>query len=135
MPEAKVSQVRHVFVYGTLRRGEDNDITRLLPPPRFVGLAQILGTMYDLGTYPGVRLGGRSTVLGEVYEITPALEAVLDEIEEVYPQERDEYVKRVIPVSVQGRVLSCMVYEIGLRYVHGKAVLPDGDWTRRSPAL
>ena len=135
MPEAKASQVRHVFVYGTLRRGEDNDITRLRPAPRFVGLAHIAGTMYDMGAYPGVRLGGTSLVFGEVYEISPALEAVLDEIEEVYPQERDEYVKRVIPVSVQGRVLSCIVYEIGLRYVHGKAVLPDGDWTRRSPAL
>ena len=131
MAEAKASQVCHVFVYGTLRRGEDNDITRLLPPPRFIGVARIAGTMYDLGAYPGVRLGGPSTVVGEVYEILPALEVVLDEIEEVYPQERDEYVKCVIPVSVQGRVYTCIVYEISLRFVHGKAVLPDGDWTRR----
>ena len=49
MAEAKASQVCHVFVYGTLRRGEDNDITRLLPPPRFIGVARIAGTMYDLG--------------------------------------------------------------------------------------
>lgn len=131
MPEANASEVRQVFVYGTLRRGEANDITRLLPPPRFIGFGQIAGTMYDLGAYPGVRLGGSSIVFGEVYEISPTLEGILDEIEEVYPQERDEYVKCMIPVSVQGRVLACIVYEIGLRFVHGKSVLLGGDWTRR----
>lgn len=131
MPEAKATLVSHVFVYGTLRRGEHNDITKLRPRPRFVGVARIAGTMYDLGAYPGVRLGGPSTVFGEVYEISPELEAVLDEIEAVYPQERDEYVKRVIAVSAHERVLECILYEINLRFVRDKPVLPDGDWVRR----
>ena len=50
------TQARYVFVYGTLRRDEDNDITRLLPTPRFIGTAAICGRMYHLGPYPGVVL-------------------------------------------------------------------------------
>lgn len=135
MPEDNNALIRHVFVYGTLRRGDDNDINRLKPAPRFIGAAVIHGTMYDLGAYPGVRLGGSGTVQGEVYAISPELEAVLDEIEAVYPQQRDEYVKQVIPVAVQGRTLSCIVYEINPQYVTQCPVLPGGDWIkeRRRP--
>lgn len=130
MPEAHSPSFRHVFVYGTLRRGDDNDITRLKPAPVFLGTALVSGTMYDLGAYPGVRLGGEGLVQGEVYAIMPALEAQLDEIEAVYPQERDEYFKRIVPVTVQGRTFACIVYEINCRYVVGRAVLSGGDWVR-----
>ena len=47
---------RYVFVYGTLRRGGSNDITRLVPSPRWVGTAQVAGQMYNLGAYPGLVL-------------------------------------------------------------------------------
>jgi len=88
---------RYVFVYGTLRRGDDNDITLRQPVPRFVGEACIAGTLYHLGAYPGAVLGGSGVVLGEVYAISPALERDLDELEAVYPQQTDEYAKREIP--------------------------------------
>ena len=118
----------HVFVYGTLRRGDDNDITRLAPPPLFVGNAVIAGTMHHLGAYPGVVLGGAGRVVGEVYAITPALERLLDTIEAVYPQQTDEYFKRRIPVEVQGERLTCIVYEINPRYIAGRRTLLSGDW-------
>ena len=121
---------RHVFVYGTLRRGEANDIHRLLPPPRFVGQAAMAGVMYDLGAYPGVVLGPSGTVTGEVYSIEPALERVLDEIEEIYPQQRDEYFKREVRLTVGARQLACLVYEINAAYVKGKPVIASGDWVQ-----
>ena len=65
---------RCVFVYGTLRRGGSNDITRLRPAPRFLGKAQVQGVLYHLGAYPGMALGGSHWVQGEVYAIAPALE-------------------------------------------------------------
>ncbi len=40
-----MSRESHVFVYGTLRRGEVNDITRLRPAPRFVGDAHVAGLL------------------------------------------------------------------------------------------
>ena len=87
MPQAPASATRHAFVYGTLRRGDDNDINRLQPAPVFVGEARIKGRMYHLGRYPGVLLGGPHDVAGEVYAISAELERVLDEIEELYPQQ------------------------------------------------
>lgn len=130
MPEAPSTTQRHVFVYGTLRRGDDNDITRLKPEPVFVGSAAIAGTLYDLGAYPGIQLGGEGLVHGEVYAIALELEEQLDEIEELYPQQRDEYFKRIVPVAVQERTFACIVYEINPKYVVGRAILPGGDWAR-----
>lgn len=121
----------HVFVYGTLRRGGRNDINALSPAPEFVGLAQVRGRLYPLGWYPGLLLGGTDAVAveGEVYRITPALEAVLDGIEEVQPGPDSEYFKREVPVTVQGRTIPCLVYEINPSRVQGVAALPHGDWT------
>lgn len=127
---------RHVFVYGTLRRGGSNDITRLAPAPRWVGEGSIAGTMYDFGRYPGVVLGGDGVVRGEVYAITAALERVLDEIEEVYPQQADRYSRREVNVAVAGETLSCLVYEINPRYVVAASVssMEGGDWIARCTA-
>lgn len=129
MPQAPHT-TRHVFVYGTLRRGDDNDITRLIPAPRWVGAARTAGTMYHFGRYPGVLLGGAGQVMGEVYEISPALERVLDEIEELYPQQTNEYFKRNISVLVEGRAIDCIVYEINAALVVGRPVIASGDWVR-----
>ena len=135
--EVPDASVRHVFVYGTLRRGGDNDITRLLPAPRFVGQAKVCGVMHDLGAYPGVILGGgkaATDIVGEVFAIEPTLERILDEIEELYPQQRDEYFKRHIRVHTSGVGLTCIVYEINPAYAFGKPVIASGDWlANRTP--
>lgn len=121
---------RHVFVYGTLRRGEANDINRLLPGPRFVGNGVIMGVMYHLGDYPGVVLGPGGAVAGEVYVIEPALERVLDEIEGVSPQRSNKYFKREARVTVGDRQLDCLVYEINAAYAEGRPVIAGGDWVQ-----
>jgi gamma-glutamylcyclotransferase (GGCT)/AIG2-like uncharacterized protein YtfP len=128
-----------VFVYGTLREGDDNDITRLEPAPQFVGRAQIRGVLHHLGRYPGVILGGETWVQGEVYAISAALELKLDEIESLYPEKTDEYFKRELNVSVptdgQLQSLRCIVYEINPMYAQGKPLIASGDWRqgRRAP--
>ncbi len=123
--------LRHVFVYGTLRRGEANDINRLQPAPCWLGMARIRGTLYDLGPYPGVVLGGEGWVEGEVYAITPELEAVLDRIEEVAPEPSGEYLRRHIELEMEGQRLRCLVYEIKAQRVHGRPRIPCGDWCQR----
>ena len=127
MPEAPL---RHVFVYGTLRRGGRNDINRLEPAPRYLGMGEVKGTLYHIDWYPGLTLGGQEaiTVVGEVYEITPRLEAVLDRIEQITPQETSEYFKRELAVEVQGRQVRCLVYEINPDRVRDKQVIGHGDW-------
>ena len=121
------------FVYGTLRLGQANDITRLHPPPRLLGTASVHGTLHHLGDYPGIVLGGAGLVHGEVYAIDPALEARLDEIEMLYPQQRDEYFKRHIPLTVAlagggQATLRCICYEYNRAYLKGAPVITGGDW-------
>lgn len=126
----------YVFVYGTLRRGERRDINCLQPVPVFIGNAQIKGTLYALGSYPGVRLGGAQWVQGEVYQITPELERKLDEIEEVWPQQTGEYARQevVVQCAALALALTCLVYEAAPERVQGHAVIESGDWRQRGPA-
>lgn len=140
MPEPiPASALRHVFVYGTLRREEVRDITRLRPQPQPVGTGSVAGVLYDLGPYPGLVLGGEGRVLGEVYAISAELERLLDEIEEVWPQQSGEYTRREVPVRLDGvsapasaAGLVCLVYEINRTRVAGHAVIASGDWRRRA---
>ena len=130
-PSSPIAAPRHVFVYGTLRRGGSNDITRLQPTPQWVGFAQVPGRLFHLGAYPGMALGGDQPVHGEVYAIEPVLEGVLDAIEGLggdHPT--DEYRKREIVVAVEGQALSCLVYEIHPRYAQGTRRIEHDDWLR-----
>lgn len=140
MPEAAIpaplpappegAPVRHVFVYGTLRRGGANDINRLAPAPRYLGMGEVRGVLYHLDWYPGLTLGGEEavTVVGEVYAIAPALEPVLDAIEQIEPGSGSEYFKREIEVQVDGAALRCLVYEINPERVRDRQPIGHGDW-------
>jgi gamma-glutamylcyclotransferase (GGCT)/AIG2-like uncharacterized protein YtfP len=127
MPEAPA---RHVFVYGTLRRGGRNDINRLMPAPRYVGMGEVRGVLYHMDRYPGLALGGEEavTVVGEVYEIQAALESALDAIERIVPGASSEYFKRELAVEVAGRAIECLVYEINPDRVRGRQAIAHGDW-------
>lgn len=131
MPE---SGMRHVFVYGTLRRGQANDITRLRPTPRLLGPASVAGALYDLGAYPGLVLGGTGQVRGEVYVIAPALEIRLDAIEAMPVPPADprsgEYRRRRIDVVVGQARVRCLVYELQPARAAGCARIDSGDWCR-----
>ncbi len=121
---------RHVFVYGTLRRGGRNDINQLQPAPHPVGMGEVRGVLYHIDWYPGLTLGGEEavTVVGEVYRITPELEAALDAIEQIVPGADSEYFKREVDVLVEGRPVTCLVYEINPARVRGKQAIGHGDW-------
>lgn len=132
------TEKRHVFVYGTLCQGEQRDINKLNPHPEFMGESCVRGTLYDLGTYPGIVLGGQGAVRGEVYRISAALESLLDEIEEVWPQQTGEYAKREVQVELNGagnydrntHAMPCLVYEVAASRTEGKPVIESGDWVQ-----
>jgi len=129
MPEGRI---RNVFVYGTLRKGGRNDINRMLPAPRYLGMGEVKGSLYHLDWYPGLALGGEEavTVVGEVYEVTGELEKVLDGIEGLEEGDRSEYFKRDLEVRVGGRAVACFLYEINPSRVAGKDPIGHGDWIR-----
>ena len=119
---------RHVFVYGTLRRGGRNDISRFSPAPEHVGTGEIAGTLFNLGAYPGAVLGGDRRIKGEVYRIAPTLEVQLDLLEEVKPDGSGEYIRRNVRVEIAGRTIDCLVYEIHRARIAGKSIIASGDW-------
>jgi len=96
----------YVFVYGTLRRGEINDIALAaarqgLPVPRLAGLAGVPGVLYDFGDWPGLADDAQAPpVAGEVYEIDPRLLPVLDEIEEYAPGRDCLFVRRRVTLAL-----------------------------------
>ncbi|MBB2999566.1 gamma-glutamylcyclotransferase (GGCT)/AIG2-like uncharacterized protein YtfP [Paraburkholderia tropica] len=77
--------MKYVFVYGTLRAGEINDINlaadrHAIARPRHLGLTSLSGRLFDFGTYPGMVAGTHddaaiqadqpARVVGDVYEST-----------------------------------------------------------------
>lgn len=118
----------HVFVYGTLRRGGMNDINRLKPPPRFMGVSQVVGRLVSLGDYPGIQLGKDGYVVGEVYAITAELETVLDQIEGLLPIPDGQYRKKYIQVSLGVQDVSCLIYEATAETWARGVPMVSGDW-------
>ena len=103
----------HVFVYGTLRHGEANDINLLEPRPRFVGFGVVEGELFDFGRHPGIVLRqGAPPVLGELYACAPELIATLDDIELNYPEQPNLYRQACREVACGGQFLRCLVYEL-----------------------
>ena len=126
--------LRHVFVYGTLRRGGRNDIARYAPAPAFVARATLAGTLYDLGTYPGAVLGGDGCIQGEVYRITAEVERELDVLEEVADDGSGEYIRRHVMVEASAQQFECLVYEIHPSRIARRAVIRSGDWIAHAAA-
>ena len=97
------SRLQHVFVYGTLMRGESR-WPQLEPwSSSEVEEGHIMGRLYHLGTYPGVRLDESGVVHGELHrceDIEKTLETLdLVEGHDEYQPGEGLYVR--VPVSVQ----------------------------------
>jgi len=129
-----------VFVYGTLRAGEINDINEAaarhdIAEPMLVGRATVRGHLFDFGAYPGLLPDEAGPpVCGDVYEIAPELIAVLDEIEEVYPGVEGLFIAREVTVNVNGAAMACRFYPVTKKAVQGLPQIRTGDWVayRRS---
>lgn len=85
----------YLFVYGTLRRGENSDLSRNASQIDYIGQDRINGSLYNLGWYPGVRdapdnvkVGfdpDKPAVIGDVFRIRDqGIAAHLDAYED-YP--------------------------------------------------
>lgn len=125
--------VGHVAVYGTLRASGVNDIARLRAPMVMTGRTTLVGTLHDMGWYPGLVLQGTQEVLAEVYPLDRALEQLLDGYEGIWPQDTGEYTKRIltVPVALTGggtQTMAVLVYEALPAAVTQAPVIAAGDW-------
>jgi gamma-glutamylcyclotransferase (GGCT)/AIG2-like uncharacterized protein YtfP len=132
-PEKDIT-MRHVFVYGTLRAGEINDIGRAaarhgIAPPQLVGPGVLKGRLYDFGAYPGMVVAdGDDVVQGDIYAIDEQLVPVLDEIEEVYPGVEGLFVARQTHVELAGQRYDCLYYPVDEQSVADRPRIASGDW-------
>lgn len=77
-----------VFVYGTLKKGNNIRGLDRFGTAQFVDQAVTVDatySLYDLGAFPAVTLGGENTIQGEVWQVDDATFDVLDGIEG-YPE-------------------------------------------------
>jgi gamma-glutamylcyclotransferase (GGCT)/AIG2-like uncharacterized protein YtfP len=123
-----------VFVYGTLRAGEVNDISEAaarhdIAAPNLLGTATVRGHLFDFGSYPGLVVDEAGVdVKGDVYEIDDELVAVLDEIEAVYPDVGGIFLAHEVMVKVDGSAVNCRFYPVTPGVVKGLPEIRSGDW-------
>lgn len=90
--ETEMARERHrVFVYGTLRRG--GHYHSVLSDALFIRNAhtQAEYELIDLGEYPGMLPGGKTSIAGEIYAVNNDTLRELDTLEEcpnLYTRER-----------------------------------------------
>lgn len=133
----------YVFVYGTLRAGEINDLgqaaaARGLPAAQFVGPATVPGRLVDFGEWPGlIPVSDGRRVRGDVYLADPALIALLDEIEEYSPERLCCFVRREVAALLDppdpgtgqktGQLL-CQYYPIDPAFQARAIDISGDDW-------
>ncbi|WP_454752039.1 gamma-glutamylcyclotransferase family protein [Cupriavidus necator] len=123
-----------VFVYGTLRAGEVNDLNAAaqrhgIAAPTLLGTATVAGRLYDFGSYPGLVLDDNAgPVVGDIYDVADALVPVLDEIEEVYPGQATLFVRVERDVLHGRHAVSCLLYPVSDAAVAALPRIDGGDW-------
>ncbi len=122
-----------VFVYGTLRPGQPGfDEMGLGARVDLLGPASVIGTLYDLGDYPGALLQGDGVIVGDL--LRPRDDAVLSSLDsfELFDPEdpaASEYLRVPTCLLNGGRSVWIYVYNFSLTEAR---VIPSGDWLRRA---
>ena len=95
----------HLFVYGTLMRGFDHPMARLLSGSAdFLGEARCLGRLYLVKHYPGLVLSGdpADIVFGELYRLREPAELLREfDMYEACGEgfaDPTEYIRQMLPV-------------------------------------
>jgi gamma-glutamylcyclotransferase (GGCT)/AIG2-like uncharacterized protein YtfP len=113
-----------VFVYGTLRQGGVRAMPSIFPDSKFIGKANVGGSLYDFGAYPGLLLDeASSSVVGEVYEVGEEILKKLDDMES-----SSYYRRKQVEVSLGERRAVCWVYEPDSELYPRRTLITSGDW-------
>lgn len=128
----------YVFVYGTLRAGEINDLARAaaargLPAASHVGPASVPGMLVDFGDWPGlIPVDDGRRVRGDVFQVDPALIALMDEIEEYEPGKPCCFIRRTVSARLespgQTSLLACEYYPIDPALRAAAVDIAGDDW-------
>lgn len=110
--------VKELFVYGTLMQNTNSRMARFLHDrARLLGTAYVTGKLYDLGSYPGAVYDPEASerIAGQIYQLAHPEEvfSILDHYEGVSDVSGvpGEYVRRLVPATLNGTVTSCWMYQ------------------------
>lgn len=123
----------HIFVYGTLRRGERADLSRSLP---FLSEGSIQGSLYRGSSYP---MAFHSTdpedrIIGEVFSIHSSLEeTILRRLDQYEGAVGDDplYRREIVAVATPTDTVYAWVYFYADSSTDGLTLIPSGDWKVR----
>ncbi|ODA67284.1 AIG2-like family protein [Methyloligella halotolerans] len=134
MPEG---MPRHLFVYGTLRRGSQGPMAaQLHAATTWIGPATASGALYDFGSFPGAVFDPRHPgfIVGEVFVMPEdaRLLAALDAYEGIAEIEEDGLYRRVeIELRLRdGEHVSAWSYEL-VEVPPPSRRIPHGDWLKK----
>ena len=115
-----------IFVYGTLMRGEFNHSVLSGPGVKFLrtGITERGFTLYSLGPFPGLVLGGSNAIVGEVYEVDDFTLMQLDGLES-----HPDFYRRT-NIELQGGE-KVQTYILNEGYIRDCGIIKSGDWKRR----
>jgi gamma-glutamylcyclotransferase (GGCT)/AIG2-like uncharacterized protein YtfP len=116
---------RHlVFVYGSLRRGSAGAMSIRFPDSKFIADAEVRGSLYDLGPYPGLLLNeSGSQVIGEVYEVADETLRKLDAFEA-----SSNYLRKQVEIALGNDRRMCWTYEPNPQFYALRTLITQGDW-------
>ncbi|EWM49103.1 putative amino acid aldolase/racemase [Bordetella holmesii 70147] len=124
----------NVFVYGTLRSGEINDLNHVaarhgLPQPRALGQGRVPGYLVDFGDWPGlVPVADGRWVMGDIYQIDPQLLPLLDHIEDVGAPGGSCFMRTEIAVQTTQGPIRCQYYPVDPAHLQDAPGITDDDW-------
>jgi gamma-glutamylcyclotransferase (GGCT)/AIG2-like uncharacterized protein YtfP len=113
-----------LFVYGTLLPGEPGH--SLLDGARALGPAKTAPAfdLVDLGPYPALVAGGRTSVVGELFEVSAATLAAID-VHEEHP-----VLFKRIAIPLEGGA-QAHAYTLEPHQTTGRRRIRSGDWRAR----
>ena len=94
------------------------------PNSKFIADAQLSGSLYDLGAYPGLLLNeSNSLVVGEVYEVDDETLNKLDDFEA-----SSNYGRKQVEISLGTDRKVCWTYEPNPEFYSLRTLITSGDW-------
>lgn len=108
----------HLFVYGTLKRNQNNH--HLLKGCTYIGEAEAPGRLYDCGPFPMAVLDSEQYIHGEVYRVLSHIWGALDRLEG-----HPHFYERRLVHTKEGQLVWVYYYQ---QNVDNLLHIPEGIW-------
>ena len=94
------------------------------PNSQFIADAEVRGSLFDLGAYPGLLLNeSNSMVIGEVYEVDDEILSELD-----YIEASSAYWRKQVEIGLGLQKRTCWIYQPDPELCSHSALISSGDW-------